>query len=260
MNNILLNGSDKQFWHRFVPVYEEKLKQLKKCDTILEFGVFKGESIRWLSSLYPDAKIYGSDILEIQKEWPTSENIKYLHVDQGKLSTIENVFSEIGTKIDLIIEDGSHFPEHQKNCLVESLKHLVSGGIYILEDIHTSHPEHPYYQSQGAPKKWNLGKKKNQNYISPLHLLLCFEHLISNKLLLDGALVEDLAQNSLFNKDQIKSVFTKIETIELYRRATPPHKCYSCNSSEFDYHNLRCKCGKNIYSNFDSMTAVITCK
>lgn len=83
MGDNFLKGSDKHYWHRFVPFYEERLKRLKQCNKILEFGVFKGDSVRWLNTLYPDAEIYGSDILDVQSEWPTAKNIRYFHVDQG---------------------------------------------------------------------------------------------------------------------------------------------------------------------------------
>lgn len=258
MEKNTLKLSDKEYWHRFLPVYEAKLNNHKECNKILEFGVFKGDSIRWLSSRYPKAKIYGSDILDVQSEWPKGDHIKYIHVDQGNLDSIKNVFKEINGKLDLIIEDGSHFPKHQKNCLVESLKHMSSGGLYILEDIHTCHPEHSYYKSKN--NFFSFLKKKQPNYISSLHLLLCLEHLICNKMEMKEGLLNEISKNSLFSSDEILYVFEKIETIEFYRRSTLPHKCFSCNSSEFDYHNLTCKCGVNIYSNSDSMTALITIK
>lgn len=255
MNDNFLKGSDKEFWHRYLPKYENKLKQIKNCNTILEFGVFKGQSIRWLNNFFPKAEIYGSDILDTQKEWPVSENIKYLYVDQGKPESIKDLFNKINSKLDLIIEDGSHIPVHQKNCLVESLQHMTSGGIYILEDIHTSHPEHINY----TEKKSRFSKKKS-GYISALHLLLCFEHLLINNMELENDLIEELSTKSLFTKSEISLIFNKISDIEIYKRATLPHKCYSCGSSNFNYHNLKCKCGVDIYSNSDSMTAILTIK
>ena len=155
MNNNLLKGSDKEYWHRYIPMYEEALNKLTNCNRILEFGVFKGDSIRWINNKYPNAEIYGCDILSVQPEWTIAENIKYYYVDQGKLETIKDVFASIGNKLDLIIEDGSHFPEHQRNCLIEGLKHMNKGGIFILEDLHTSLPDHQYY------------KKGGSNYIGP---------------------------------------------------------------------------------------------
>jgi hypothetical protein len=248
MNENLLKGSDKQFWHRYIPIYDEELGKLTKCSRILEFGVFKGESIRWINNKFPNAEIFACDILPIQSEWPIAQNIKYSYVDQGSPETIKALFKTIGDDLDLIIEDGSHLPDHQKNCLIESLRHISSGGIYILEDLHTSHPEHFYY------------KKIGSNYIGPFHLLLCFEHLISTGKNLDKNILKEISSNSLFTSEQIEYIFQKISNIKIYKRATLPHKCYFCGSTDFNYHKLKCKCGTGLYSPSDSITAIITAR
>lgn len=248
MNEHLLKGSDKQFWHRFIPIYDEELSKLVHCNRILEFGVFKGESVRWLDNKFPNTEIFAADILTIQPEWPIANNIKYYYVDQGSPETIKTLFNSIGNELDLIIEDGSHLPNHQKNCLIESFKHLSSGGIYILEDLHTSHPEHPYYKKMGS------------NYIGPFHLLLCFEHLISTEKDLDEATLKEISSKSLFNSEDIRYLFQRISNIKIYKRATLPHKCYKCGSTDFNYHKIACKCGIGIYSPSDSITAIITVK
>lgn len=246
MNENLLKGSDKQYWHRYLPFYEEEFVKLTNCSRILEFGVFKGESIRWINNKFPNAEIFACDILPIQPEWPVSKNIKYYYVDQGSPKTIKSLFSDIGEDSDLVIEDGSHLPNHQKNCLVESLKHISSGGIYILEDLHTSHPEHSYYRKLGS------------NYLGPFHLLLCFEHLISTGKNLNNNILSEISSNSLFTSEEIFYIFQRIYNIKIYKRATLPHKCYRCGSTDFNYHKIECKCGIGIYSPSDSITAVIT--
>lgn len=256
MNENLLQGSDKQYWHRYLPLYEEELSKLKNCNSILEFGIFKGDSVRWLNSKYPDATIFACDILPVQPEWPIAENINYFHVDQGKINTIKTLFSNINKPLDLIIEDGSHFPEHQKNCLVESVKHMSPGGIYILEDLHTSHPEHNYYKKEGS------------NYFGPLHLVLFLEHYKSIGRELNPDEVKDFTKKSffstekksLFSIEEIVDLFNRIAEIKIYKRTTLPHKCYACGSIDFQYHLLKCKCGVDIYSNSDSMTAIIRLK
>ncbi len=246
MNENLLKGSDKQFWHRYIPLYEEELGKLVRCNNVLEFGVFKGESIRWLNNKFPHAEIFAADILPIQPEWPVASNIKYYYVDQGSLETIETLFNTIDKELDLVIEDGSHLPDHQRNCLMESVKHITSGGVYILEDLHTSHPEHQFY------------KKNGSNYIGSFHLLLCFEHLISTGKNLDSSTLKDISKKSLFTANEIEYLFRKISNIKIYKRATLPHRCYRCGSTDFNYHEIKCKCGIGIYSPSDSITAVIT--
>lgn len=199
---------------------------------------------------YPEAKIFAADILPIQNEWTLNNDIVYHQLDQDKVTDIQTFFERTGSQVDLIIEDGSHFPQHQKNCLVKGMDYLKSEGIYILEDIHTSHPHHDYYIQQGKAK----------NYISPLHLLLFIEHYISNNVEIQDDKIKELTNNSLFNFEEIKKLIEEISSIKIYRRSTLPKKCYSCGSSDYNYHLLKCKCGVDIFAEADSMTAVLVKK
>jgi hypothetical protein len=280
MNEALLNGSDKQYWHRFLPLYEKELGKVNEVKKILEFGVFKGDSIRWLKNKYPKANIFGGDILPVQNEWPLSPFVEYIRVDQGDINGIERLFQKVGKDIDLLIEDGSHFPEHQKNCLILGIEHMSSGGLYILEDLHTSHPEHPYYKNTLfeflSKEKIRILKllkiifwgsriysflleklTRGQKFIGCLHLLLCFEHLKKIGKDLDENLLLDLSSKSLFTPKEIETIFNKIDSIKIYKRSTLPHKCYVCGSVNYNFHLLKCSCGVDIYSNSDSMAAII---
>ena len=39
-------------------------------------------------------------------------------------------------RIDVLIDDAGHHPEHQIITLEELLPHLASGGVYLCEDVH----------------------------------------------------------------------------------------------------------------------------
>ena len=245
-DSALPNNSDKDFWHRYTSLYRSALADLGHKPRILEFGVFKGDSVRWLIDKWPQSTVYAADILPVQPEWPQADNVTYLYVDQGHVHTIEEVFQTTGSELDLIIEDGSHAPHHQKNCLVEGLQHLRSGGTYILEDIHTSHPKNKAY------------RKKGTNYIGVLHLLMCIEHCLAIGREPTTDLVKQLYHRSLFTCEEITMLFDSIATVEIFKRATLPKKCYKCGTSDFNFHKLRCDCGVDLYETADSMTAVIT--
>ncbi len=138
--------------------------------------MFKGDSIRWLAARFPDARIVGCDIVPPQPSWPVSPNIGYARLDQGSVEQIRRLFQHLNRQFDLIIEDGSHKPVHQRNCLVEALPYVRASGMYILEDIHTAHPAHPLYRELQRP-----------TVVGPLHLLLALEHLQANGAALDDA-------------------------------------------------------------------------
>jgi hypothetical protein len=242
--------SDKVYWHRYIDFYESKLSDFD-CRNALEFGVYKGASIKWLMNRFPDSNIYGADISNVIPSWPIAHNVKYFKVDQDNILSIANLFQQIGEQLDLVIEDGSHFPTHQRNCLVEAIPHIRSGGFYILEDIHTSHPNHPYYRRECPFFK---------SLIGPLHLLVAIEHLkLSNRFDLKQNL-KALSVNSLFEISDIEMLYERIDQVKIYKRTALPLHCFACGGTDFNYHTLKCKCGVSLYAETDSMSALIRIK
>jgi hypothetical protein len=149
-----------------------------------------------------------------------------------------------------VIDDGSHIPDHQRTCLVESVPRIRSRGVYILEDIHTSHPSHPYYRKNQRLFRTTAG---------PLHVLLAIDHLKRAGIDAEDreGKLEALARKSLFTKEEIALLVNSIDSTRIYRRADLPDKCWSCGGRDFDYAVLRCKCGTNLYAEADSMAALI---
>jgi SAM-dependent methyltransferase len=241
-----LSASDKITWHRYMDFYEPHLARLGRPERILEFGVFHGASIRYLRDRYHDAHIVGCDILPPQAEWPYDAAIEYVTLDQGEPADLERLFADHPDSFDLAIDDGSHQPEHQRNCLVATLPQVRSGGSYILEDLHTSHPEH------------EMVGRRSRNVTNCYHLLLAFEHLLSTGTPLTDVAVDRLTRKSLFTAEQVRGLFGAISSIDLYRRATLPLQCYNCGAVEFEYDRLRCTCGVAIAATADSMSAVVT--
>lgn len=251
--------SDKVYWHKYIPFYEELLPD--KAKNILEIGVFKGDSIRYWRNKYPDSNIFGIDIVDPVPSWPKDHAITYFKADQSDTDQYHSVLKSIDQPIDILIEDGSHDPLHQKISLVESLNYLDNGSVYILEDIHTSHPHHPYYKKRAKTfHGWSFTNwfyKKENNVFMPLQCLLLIEHLKSNgKTPTDIKTTIDF-KNSLFTYAEIELLFHKIKDLKFYRRNVLPAYCYSCKTNRFDYLNLRCSCGSQLYLDADSMSVVL---
>lgn len=67
-----------------------------------------------------------------------------IHIaDQGDRDQLNTVFDVIGAA-DIIIDDGSHFMHHQQISFAHLFKSLKSGGIYVIEDLSSSHPCPPF--------------------------------------------------------------------------------------------------------------------
>ena len=81
-------ASDKIFWHGYLDFYEKFLAEFSP-KSILEMGIDKGHSVRWLLDRFPSAQITGVDILERTKEWPIDERFTSVVLDQGNRKSLE---------------------------------------------------------------------------------------------------------------------------------------------------------------------------
>ena len=251
--------SDKIFWHGYIPFYETFFTG-RTFKRIAEFGVYKGRSIRWLLERFPDASIYGADILPTQAEWPVDARFHFTQLDQGSREQIHQFLNQC--RFDLIIEDGSHQPQHQINCLIEGLDALESNGVYILEDVETSFPNHPWWNKK--IHWWKLRERRvlreQQRIVSygnALHMLLALDHYRRINVAIDDVVVSQIAKNSLLSKEEINRIASQIESIHLYRRTRLPDYCHDCGTKHFEYSKLKCACGQEIFGGNESMSFVI---
>lgn len=249
-------NSDKFFWHRYIEFYDSVFQHIEEPVSVCEIGIYRGDSIQWLLTRFPKATIFAADILPFQAEWPNSSRVKYFQFDQSNKPALEDFFCI--SRPEIIIEDGSHIPEHQAVCLVSGVKALKSngGGIYILEDVHTSHP---YYVSSQQEAKNCVELEKLEDFRgNAFTLLMAIQHLKDLRIGLDAQSLEKLSLNSLFEADEVRLLYDSIIDIQLYRRTKLPIRCYNCKSSSFDYHNQKCICGVPIFSDTDSMSFALT--
>ena len=126
--------TDKYYGHDYVQkVYSDLLAPYKeKIKTFVEIGVHKGNSLRMWKTYFPNARVIGLDINS-----SNVENCEVIVCDQSKEEDLEKVF-EIIKNADVIVDDGSHKMYDQQKTLAILFKALKPGGLYILEDLHTS--------------------------------------------------------------------------------------------------------------------------
>jgi hypothetical protein len=241
----LLDTSDKVFWHGYIDFYEGFFKD-RSFKNIAELGVFKGNSIRWLLERFPDARVCGADILPLQPEWPLHERFQFTQLDQGDVDAVRGFLTQ--RRFDLIIEDGSHLPKHQVLCLMEGIRALQSGGIYILEDIHTSHPSY-------AKKLGGILPRTSKG--NALSVLLAISHYQRLGMEIDAPRAQLIAKASLLAPQEVDFLAQHIAKISLYRRTRLPDYCYKCGAVDYDFSTYSCKCGAEVFSDSDSMSFVI---
>ena len=140
---ILANkyGSDKGNQHgdkhKFTEIYERYFKQFKDKEiNLLELGVKDGSSLNIWYDYFPNAKIYGLDIND--KSMYNNERIECVVLDQSKKENLEDFARNSNISFDIIIDDGSHHISDQQITFGHLFPLLKNGGLYVVEDLHTS--------------------------------------------------------------------------------------------------------------------------
>jgi hypothetical protein len=120
-------------FHNYLNLYDSYLNDIRyNNNNILEIGILNGDSLKIFSEYFENSKINAFDIFD--KTNIVVNNCNILIGDQSD----RNFLNEIGDNFDVILDDGSHKMNHQQISLGVLFKYLKSGGIYILEDLHTS--------------------------------------------------------------------------------------------------------------------------
>jgi hypothetical protein len=256
----LKTNTDKSFWHKYTEAYDSVFAAVRAKNPkpmILEFGVFKGESIQTYLDFFPNSEIYGVDILPVRPGWPKASNVTYHEVDQGKRAQVKNLLLQLDKKFDLAIEDGGHRPDQQFNSLVETLPYMKPGSVYILEDLHTSmkgHPLNRYFRLFGERYRGNC-----------YTLLLAIKHLQEQQELgkisaidAEKLLTSKFQESALMTRAEVAYINSRIDSIQIYKRADLPLACWQCHSENFDFMKLRCAdCGKDLIGIQESLTAIL---
>ena len=137
--------------HNYTDIYEAYLGTYRQSPVVLlEIGLgvkgsqwdspivhgrnAGGASLKMWHDYFPEAKIYGIDINECR--YLENSRIRTFVADQGRIEDLEAVVEAIGgIDFDIIIDDGSHRPDHQQVSFSYFFRKLKSGGLYFIEDL-----------------------------------------------------------------------------------------------------------------------------
>lgn len=123
-------------WDQYFDVYDRHFRKFVGTDVcVLEVGVYGGGSLQmWREYFGAKCQIYGVDIDPACKKFEDNGTTIFTG-DQSDRSFWASVRQQV-PDIDILIDDGGHFPEQQITTLEEMLPHLRAGGVYVCEDVH----------------------------------------------------------------------------------------------------------------------------
>lgn len=133
-------------WDNYFEIYERYFrKYVGKNPEVLEIGIAEGGSLELWSKYFQNGQIWGVDIDQKCLDYKyAQENIHLVFGDQSS-ADFWDWFMKDRPKFDIIVDDGSHVNDHQILSLIKLFPHLKEGGIYMIEDTHTS-----YWQQWGG--------------------------------------------------------------------------------------------------------------
>lgn len=126
-------------WVHYLDIYDKHFSAYRKRPiNFLEIGVFEGGSLEmWRKYFHIDATIYGIDIDPRCAHFVDEPNQVRIG-SQDNASFLLSVAKEMGG-LDIVLDDGSHVGKHQRTSFETLFPLLNEGGIYAIEDLHTSY-------------------------------------------------------------------------------------------------------------------------
>lgn len=136
--------------HHYSEVYARYLDQVSHQPlTILEIGIGSGPSLRMWYEYLPNARIYALDIDD--KTMYNNDRVQCYKGDQSNRDHLKKLMQIIGKPLDVIIDDGGHYMNQQQISLGCLFPYLDRGGLYFIEDLHTSYWPHGKPIYNGVP-------------------------------------------------------------------------------------------------------------
>ena len=137
--------------HNYIKSYEALFNLINKDEikTVMEIGIGcgphaegrmkvypyyeEGNSLRLWRDYFTNAIIHGIDI---NKSIASDGEKIFTHIaNQSSENDLSKVMSQIGTQLDIVIDDGSHWQEDQVASFMILEKYINNNGLYIIEDI-----------------------------------------------------------------------------------------------------------------------------
>ncbi len=134
-------------WEQYLSIYNRLFAPFilnGKPIHLMELGIQNGGSLEIWQKLFPQKSHFVG--VDIDKNCKKLEYNEYIEIFIGDISKGELLNDALkNRKFDIIIDDASHFCQHVWSNFNNTFEMLSPGGLYIIEDCHTS-----YWQKYGG--------------------------------------------------------------------------------------------------------------
>jgi len=130
-------------WAHYFDIYHHHFQAFRNRPvTIVEFGISHGGSLQmWKHYFGEQARIIGVDI-NPKCATLAEPQIEVVIGDQENREFLRSLAASVG-EVDVLIEDGGHTMNQQIATFEELWPIVVDGGVFLMEDLHTSYwPEY----------------------------------------------------------------------------------------------------------------------
>jgi hypothetical protein len=143
------HGSDKGSGkHRYTELYHMLFQPLRRRRiAFLEMGLQIGgpehgsgadrattdlPSVRMWLDYFPNARIFGLDVSDFG--WFAHDRFRFLRCDMDDPAALAAAAAAL-PPLDVALDDASHASHHQQQAFLTLFPRLVSGGLYVIEDL-----------------------------------------------------------------------------------------------------------------------------
>ena len=132
--------TDKNTSHSYLPLYQRLLESKKNtAKRVLEVGIAKGGSIKLWHDFFPNATVYGLDIIGASSVWGTLHNNSRIQLYTSYNAYDERLFASTflakGEQFDFMLDDGPHDLESMIQFIRLYSLLMTDDGILIIEDV-----------------------------------------------------------------------------------------------------------------------------
>jgi Methyltransferase domain len=200
LDALVASESDKYYRHHYENYYIHWLEPFRHVPNLklLEIGADKGRSLLLWSNYFSDPHLilglaYGEDAKDIdqtvsvnQQSGKMREIVQVVKGDQSKKETMEKLRT-MGP-YHIIVDDGSHVPDHMAFSLFSLWNSVEPGGLYVLEDLECN------YWANGSNiygytlRGTGVGTSPKDNVVEKIKQLI--DTLVKNQI---GATKEDMS-------------------------------------------------------------------